>query len=30
MKTIFDLREKKDGELIDAIQNLYDEPLKIE
>lgn len=29
MKTIFDLREKQDGELHEAIQNLYDEPLKV-
>jgi hypothetical protein len=29
MKTLFDLREKEDGELIEAIQNLYDEPLNV-
>jgi multimeric flavodoxin WrbA len=29
MKTLFDLRAKQDGELIEAIQNLYDEPLKV-
>lgn len=29
MKTIFDLREKQDGEVYEAIQNLYDEPLKV-
>ncbi len=29
MKTLFDLREKQDGELIEAIRNLYDEPLKV-
>jgi len=29
MKTIFDLREKQDGEIYEAIQNLYDGPLKI-
>ena len=29
MKTIFDLRNKTDGEIIEAIQNLYYEPLRI-
>jgi len=29
MKTVFDLREKKDGEIYEAIRNLYDEPLKV-
>ncbi|BAQ12968.1 flavodoxin family protein [Clostridium botulinum] len=29
MKTIFDLRGKQDGEVYEAIQNLYGEPLKI-
>ncbi|NFP92136.1 NAD(P)H-dependent oxidoreductase [Clostridium sporogenes] len=29
MKTIFDLRENQDGEVYEAIQNLYGEPLKI-
>ncbi|MDO9085074.1 MAG: hypothetical protein Q7U53_02600 [Anaerolineaceae bacterium] len=29
MKTVFDLREKQDGEMIDTIQNLYDEPLNV-
>lgn len=29
MKTLFDLREKMDGEIYKAIQNLFDEPLKI-
>lgn len=29
MKTIFDLREKTDSEIYEAIQNLFDEPLKI-
>jgi hypothetical protein len=29
MKTLFDLREKQDGEIYEAIQDLYDEPLKI-
>lgn len=29
MKTLFDLREKQDGEIYDAIRNLYDEPLKV-
>jgi hypothetical protein len=29
MKTLFDLREKHDGELIEAIQKLYQEPLKV-
>ena len=29
MKTLFDLREKQDGELIEAIQKLYQEPLKV-
>jgi len=29
MKTIFDLREKETSELIEAIRNLYDEPLKV-
>lgn len=29
MKTLFDLRDKQDGEIYGSIQNLYDEPLKI-
>lgn len=29
MKTIFDLREKQDGEIYESIRNLYDEPLKV-
>jgi multimeric flavodoxin WrbA len=29
MKTLFDLREKQDGQLIEAICNLYDEPLEV-
>lgn len=29
MKTLIDLRAKQDGEMIEAIQNLYDEPLKV-
>ncbi|MDF2615290.1 MAG: hypothetical protein K0S71_3076 [Clostridia bacterium] len=29
LKTIFDLREKQDDEVYKAIQNLYDEPLKV-
>ncbi len=29
MKTIFDLREKQEDEIYEAIQNFYDEPLKI-
>lgn len=29
MKTIFDLREKRDGEIYEAIENLYGEPLKV-
>lgn len=29
MKTIYDLREKQDSEIYEAIQNLYDEPLKV-
>jgi multimeric flavodoxin WrbA len=29
MKTLFDLREKQDGEIYEAIQKLYDEPLKV-
>ena len=29
MRTLFDLREKQDGEIYEAIQNLYDEPLKV-
>ncbi|SFB17004.1 NAD(P)H-dependent oxidoreductase [Clostridium frigidicarnis] len=29
MKTIFDLRENQDGEVYEAIQNLYGEPLKV-
>ncbi|WP_236884335.1 NAD(P)H-dependent oxidoreductase [Clostridium botulinum] len=29
MKTIFDLREKQDGEVYEAIQNLCGEPLKV-
>lgn len=29
MKTIFDLRKKKDGEIYEAIKNLYDEPLNV-
>jgi hypothetical protein len=29
MKTLFDLRQKQDNEIIDAIQDLYDEPLKV-
>ena len=29
MKTLFDLRAKQDGEMIEAIRNLYDESLKV-
>jgi len=29
MKTIFDLRKEQDGELMEAIQRLYQEPLKV-
>lgn len=29
MKTLIDLREKKDSGMYEAVQNLYDEPLKI-
>lgn len=29
MKTLFDLREKQDGEIYGEIQKLYDEPLKV-
>lgn len=29
LKTIFDLRENQNGEVYEAIQNLYDEPLKV-
>jgi multimeric flavodoxin WrbA len=29
MKTLFDLREKQEGEIYEAIQKLYDEPLKV-
>jgi multimeric flavodoxin WrbA len=29
MKTLFDLRETQDGEIYEAIRNLYDEPLKV-
>jgi hypothetical protein len=29
MKTLFDLRQKQDDGMIDAIQDLYDEPLKL-
>ncbi|KAB3534509.1 hypothetical protein F8154_08755 [Alkaliphilus pronyensis] len=29
MKTVFDLREKQDGEILEEISNLYDEPLKV-
>jgi len=29
MKTLFDLRDMQDGEIYEAIQNLYDEPLKV-
>lgn len=29
MKTLFDIREKQDGQMIEAIQNLYNEPLKV-
>ena len=29
MKTLFDLREKQESEMYDAIENLYDEPLNI-
>lgn len=29
MKTVFDLREKEDGEMLEAIRNLYDEPLEV-
>lgn len=29
MKTLFDLREKQDGEILEAIQTLYDEPLNV-
>ena len=29
LKTIFDLREKQEGEVYKDIQNLYDEPLKV-
>jgi multimeric flavodoxin WrbA len=29
MKTLIDLRDKQDGEIYEAIRNLYDEPLKV-
>ena len=29
LKTLFDLREKQDGEIHEAIRNLYDESLKV-
>jgi multimeric flavodoxin WrbA len=29
MKTLFDLRQKQDNEIIDAIHNFYDEPLNV-
>jgi multimeric flavodoxin WrbA len=29
VKTVFDLREKQDGEIYEAIRNLYEEPLKV-
>jgi multimeric flavodoxin WrbA len=29
MKTMFDLRDKQDGEMIEAIEKFYDEPLKV-
>ncbi|MCC5912227.1 MAG: flavodoxin family protein [Clostridiaceae bacterium] len=29
MKTLFDLREKQDSEMIEAIQSLYEKPLKV-
>jgi multimeric flavodoxin WrbA len=29
MKTLFDLRQKQDNEIIDAIRNLYNEPLNV-
>ena len=29
MKTVFDLREKQDSEIYEAIRNLYNEPLKV-
>lgn len=29
MKVLIDLRQKQDGEIYEAIQNLYDEPLKV-
>lgn len=29
MKTLFDLRKKQDGEIYEAIQNLYEEPLNV-
>jgi multimeric flavodoxin WrbA len=29
MKTVFDLRQKQDNEIIDAIRNLYNEPLNV-
>jgi len=29
LKTLFDLREKQDGEIYEAIRSLYDEPLKV-
>jgi len=29
MKTVFDLREKKDGEIYETIRNFYDEPLNV-
>ncbi len=29
MKTLFDIREKQDGEMIEVIRNLYDEPLNV-
>jgi len=29
MKTLIDIREKQDGKFIEAIRNLYDEPLKV-
>ena len=28
MKALFDLRAKKDDEILDAIKNIYEEPLK--
>lgn len=29
MKTLFDIREKQDGEIYEAIRNIYNEPLKV-